>query len=148
MEVIVFLVTFYILFFVALTNPPNLTVRVPDITASLFDKLRLEYGETLSCPCSTTTVPYRDFVSYTISFHPVCSSVFISKEWIEALYLEDRSAFLVMDFRTTASSQVISMFTPNDVVDLNNRLFLSISMDISFESRCLQFHILNIARKN
>ena len=49
---------------------------------------------------------YNTFVSNTVSLHPVCSSVFVSQEWIKALYLSNASAFLVMDFRTTASSQV------------------------------------------
>ena len=54
------------------------------------------------------TMPYDAFVSNTISFHPVCSSVFVTKQWIEALYLHNASAYFIMDFRTTASSQVRS----------------------------------------
>ena len=81
-------------------------MSVSEITPSLFNELQRDYGDTLSCPCSKTTVPYREFVSYTISFHPVCSSVFVSQEWIGAVYLENRSAFAVTDFRTTATAQV------------------------------------------
>ncbi|CAF1459507.1 unnamed protein product, partial [Adineta steineri] len=44
-------------------------------------------------------------VSNTISFHPVCSSIYVSKEWIQALYLSYASSLLVPDFRTTAKSQ-------------------------------------------
>ena len=51
-------------------------------------------------------MPYNVFVSNTISFHPVCSSIFVSEEWIAALYIEYASIFLVMDFRSTAKSQV------------------------------------------
>jgi hypothetical protein len=72
----------------------------------LFKKLYNEHGETLSCPCSTTTVPYKDFVTNTVSFHPVCSSIFIDQQWVEALYLPNASSFFVVDFRTTAYSQV------------------------------------------
>jgi hypothetical protein len=99
-------VAIYILCFIAFIIPQTRTIKIPDITPSLFNQLRLEYGETLSCPCSTTAVSYKIFVSNTISFHPVCSSVFVSQQWIEALYLAYASEFLVMDFRTTASAQV------------------------------------------
>jgi hypothetical protein len=66
----------------------------------------MKYPETLSCPCSTATVLYQAFVSNTVTFHPVCSSVFVSQQWIEALYLPDASIYGVLDFRTTAKSQV------------------------------------------
>ena len=99
-------VTFYILFFIGFANPRSQLITVSSITPSLFEQLRLEHGESLSCPCSNSTMPYNAFVSNTISFHPVCSSVFVSKQWIEALYMHNASAYLVMDFRTTASSQV------------------------------------------
>ena len=88
-------------------NPQTQLVTVSNITPLLFDRLYLEHGETLSCPCKNTTVSYEAFVSTTISFHPVCSSVFVSEQWIKAVYLPYASTFLVMDFRTTASSQVV-----------------------------------------
>ncbi|CAF4387850.1 unnamed protein product, partial [Adineta steineri] len=101
-----FIITIYILFFIALINPQTQTITVPNITPILFDQLYHEYGETLSCPCKNTSIFYETFVTTEISFHPVCSSIFISKEWIQSLYHPYASAFLVMDFRTTASSQV------------------------------------------
>ncbi|CAF4050231.1 unnamed protein product [Adineta steineri] len=40
-----------------------------------------------------------------VSFHPVCSSIFVSREWIEGFYLPAANAYLLADFRTTAFSQ-------------------------------------------
>ncbi|CAF0768602.1 unnamed protein product [Adineta steineri] len=68
-----------------------------------FPSLRLEHGETLSCPCSTISILYADFVSHAISFDPVCTSIFTSRQWIEALYTPGPGT---EDFRQTASSQV------------------------------------------
>ncbi|CAF1196446.1 unnamed protein product [Adineta steineri] len=82
------------------------TVTISSITPSLFDQLRREHGETLSCPCSKITIPYNEFVTNNVSFHPLCSSLFVSQQWIEALYLFDSSIYLPMDFRTTGSTQV------------------------------------------
>jgi hypothetical protein len=102
----VLLVGLYVVVFVAAVTPQSRVVTVQHIHPTLFAELRYDHGETLSCPCSTTIVPYKVFVSNTISFHPICSSVFVSKEWIEALYLPYTSASLITDFRTTAKSQV------------------------------------------
>ncbi|CAF4033211.1 unnamed protein product [Adineta steineri] len=85
--------------------PTSRIVTISNITPSLFDQLHHEHGETLSCPCSTITVPYSIFVTNNVSFHPVCSSVFVSREWIEGFYLPIANAYLVDDFRTTAFSQ-------------------------------------------
>jgi hypothetical protein len=93
-------------FFVALVNPQNRLITISNITPSLFNDLYLKYGETLSCPCSTVTIPYSTFVTNNISFDPVCKSVFVSKQWIEAVYQPYSSSYLVMDFRKTANSQV------------------------------------------
>jgi hypothetical protein len=101
-----FLVSLYILFYTALMNPHLRTIPVSNISRDVFDQLYIEHAETLSCPCSTIKMPLKAFVSNTIKFHPVCSSIFISQEWIRALYLEDASRYGTGDFRTTASSQV------------------------------------------
>ncbi|CAF4335304.1 unnamed protein product, partial [Adineta steineri] len=64
---------------------------------------------------------YKNFVSNTIKLHPVCSSRFVSQEWIHALYLSNASQYGVSDFRTTASSQfeILSSFCSlaQDIVD-------------------------------
>jgi hypothetical protein len=51
-------------------------------------------------------VPYSSFVSNSIAFDPVCSSVFTSRQWIEALYMANATRYLPIDFRSSASSQV------------------------------------------
>jgi hypothetical protein len=76
------------------------------ISLNIIKGLYVEHSETLVCPCSTATIPYKDFVSNTITFHPVCSSIFVSQQWIEALYFPNASMYGVTDFRTTAKSQV------------------------------------------
>lgn len=105
-----FLVFVYVLFYITVMNREKQTIAISDNISDLFDQLYLEHGETLSCPCSTIAMPYETFVSHTIEFHPVCSSIFVSPEWIEALYLPDASKYGTGDFRTTASSQVIQHF--------------------------------------
>ncbi|CAF4204229.1 unnamed protein product [Adineta steineri] len=88
------------------------TVTESNITPVKFKELYSKYNKTLSCPCSSTSISYKNFVSSTIKLHPVCSSRFVSQEWIHALYLSNASRYRVSDFRTTASSQfeILSSF--------------------------------------
>lgn len=95
------------------------TVAVSNITPDLFNKLASEHGESLSCPCKTISVPFRDFLFNNVTTHPVCSSAFVDKQWIEGLYFKNASLYGVWDFRTTAFSQVcenyfvlLSLFSP------------------------------------
>ena len=103
---VLFLVPCYILAVTTLMSPQTRLITVSNITPLYFNHLRLNYGQTLSCPCTIDTIPYSNFVSNNISFDPVCSSIFTSRQWIEALYITNASRYLVYDFRTTASSQV------------------------------------------
>ncbi|CAF0767197.1 unnamed protein product [Adineta steineri] len=95
----------YILFFISLMNSQARLYSISNITPDLFTKLHYEYGQSLSCPCTTTNIPYNKFTSTIITYKPICSSIFVSEQWIKALYMPNSSTYLVMDFRTTASSQ-------------------------------------------
>ena len=105
-------------------SEPRLIV-ISNINSYEFEKLYLEHGDTLSCPCSTITIPYNIFVSSTITYHPICSSIFIDQQWIEALYLPDASRYGVADFRTTAKSQVKTI----NPIRFNSIIVLSLSFN-------------------
>ncbi|CAF4056673.1 unnamed protein product, partial [Adineta steineri] len=111
--------SFYVLLYVGLRNPQARMITISPITLNIFNELYLEYNETLSCPCSTTMVPYKNFVSQKFTFHPVCSSIFVSQRWIEALYLSNATKYFSLDFRTTASSQVRQYSSKNLILYLN-----------------------------
>ena len=96
----------YVLFYATLMKPQARTIVITDIDANKFEKIYLKYGDTLSCPCSKLAISYQTFVSNAIRFHPVCTSFFVTQQWIQALYLPDRSLYGIGDFRKTASSQV------------------------------------------
>ena len=101
------LVCLYILVYVNLMQTELTTMRVSNITFhQSFDKFYAEHHETLSCPCSTVRIPYRNVTSNHVTMHSICSSIFIDPQWREALYFTNASRFGVWDFRTTAYSQV------------------------------------------
>ena len=97
---------FYNLFIGTLMAPQTRTITVTNITQPVFNQLLQDHSQTLSCRCTTTSISYHTFVTTSARFHPLCSSDFISRSWIEALYLDQRSIFFVADFRTTAFAQV------------------------------------------
>ncbi|CAF1621173.1 unnamed protein product, partial [Adineta ricciae] len=104
--VLLLLVSLYVLFYLTLMTLYSQTITVSPITRSRFEHLHVDHAKTLSCPCSKTAIPHRNFISNNITFHPVCSSVFVSEPWIEALYLVNASDYGPADFRATAKSQV------------------------------------------
>ncbi|CAF1649187.1 unnamed protein product, partial [Adineta ricciae] len=108
--VILFTVCLYVLFYVTLMKVESQTVIVTKITPETFLQLNSEHGETLSCPCSIVTIPYKNFVSNEIIMHPICSSAFVDQQWIQAIYFEDASRYGVWDFRTSAYSQFELLF--------------------------------------
>ena len=91
---------------VTLMNPETRLITIKHISLSKYKDLRSIYGQELSCPCSNISISYNSFVSNTLSFDPVCTSTFVSRQWIEALYLPNASSYVRDDFRAIASSQV------------------------------------------
>ena len=99
-------VCFYVLFYTTLIEPKRQTVIIENINPDLFNELYNEHAESLSCSCSTVSIPYETFVSIHFTFQDVCSSYFIDPKWIEALYAPIASRYGVGSFQTTASFQV------------------------------------------
>ncbi|UJR18688.1 hypothetical protein I4U23_005595 [Adineta vaga] len=80
-------------------------IVISDITDMIFDKIHFKDKENLSCPCSNTIISYKKFISNEIKYHPICSSKFISQQWIDALYSTNASRYRARDFRAIAHSQ-------------------------------------------
>ncbi|CAF4078323.1 unnamed protein product [Adineta steineri] len=99
------MVSLYILFYIALIKPQSRTITEPYITPDIFNQLYIKYPTDLKCLCSNVTLSYETFVSQKITFHPVCSSIFVSEKWIKALYFLNASQYGAWDFRTIANSQ-------------------------------------------
>ena len=106
-----------------MVKPQSRTIVVSDVTPDIFTNVDPEHEKTLSCPCTTIFVPQKRFVSNQVQHHPVCQSIFVSQQWIEALYLENASRYRPSDFRTIAYSQVIEnvlFFTKSFLCVRNN----------------------------
>ncbi|CAF1432845.1 unnamed protein product [Adineta ricciae] len=99
------IVSLYIIFYISLLQPHPREIIILDVTPNVFDQLQHKYIKTLSCPCREVKIPYKAFVSTMMTLHPICSSVFVSDEWIEAFYLANASEYFLGDFANSAYSQ-------------------------------------------
>ncbi|CAF1329692.1 unnamed protein product [Adineta steineri] len=135
--VFLFIISLYVLFFIALLSPTSRIVTISNLTPLLSHQLHHEHDGTLSYPCSSITIPYSTFVTNMVSFHPVCSSGFVSREWIEGFYLPVANAYLLDDFRTTAFSQLELLAAlcsiSNDIVskallDIQNKQIVTVEL--------------------
>lgn len=80
-----------------------MTIKNPSVAD--FDHFVQSYAQTPNCRCFQATVVHRDFISFRQRFHPVCSSDFISQEWISFLFNANIDDFYPLDFRLSASAQ-------------------------------------------
>lgn len=70
----------YIIFTASSNEEVSITLYDP--SQSEFERLENIYPDTLVCPCRNIAVPYGSFISVTPVIHPICSSGFVSNEWI------------------------------------------------------------------
>jgi hypothetical protein len=78
----------------------NIEVKEPSYEH--FQSLTLRYQQTLRCSCDNVTIPHDSFIVLKPYFHQLCSSQFITQEWIDyiglaaGIYLSDDSVILVV----------------------------------------------------
>jgi hypothetical protein len=105
------------LFVVALSFPVYMslmnvtkTIVMKNPTVSDFAELYSEYPETLVCPCSQPWIVYSSFINIQYIFHQVCSSDFVTQDWISYLAMSTGTKFHY-DFRSTSSSSFQALAT-------------------------------------
>ncbi|UJR20228.1 hypothetical protein I4U23_023359 [Adineta vaga] len=81
-------------------------------TESDFLKLHGLYSTSLSCPCTSISIPYSTFL-YTIpSYHQICSSDFTSSQWMDYVaILDENTNYYSLDYRLHAGSYFQSLGT-------------------------------------
>ena len=62
------------------------------------------YPDTLTCPCSTVTIPYHNFMSFSPVLHQICSSDLITDDWISMLQ-QSTTHYIDIDWRNRAYRQ-------------------------------------------
>ncbi len=83
---ILLITAFFILILYTSLRQVTNTVIVKSPSVLEYTELSLQYPLTLRCPCSRIAIKYNQFISQIEpQYHQICSSVFISPEWIESM---------------------------------------------------------------
>ena len=70
--------------FTRLKNPTQI-VAVHNPSQAIYENLYGSYSTTLQCPCSEIVIPYGSFLSFTPVYHPICSSLYVTIQWINSV---------------------------------------------------------------
>lgn len=100
-----------ILIFFSMLSTQTYIENIDSPTQLDFERLHALYPNTLSCSCSQIIIPQKQFIQLSPNFHAVCSSIYISPQWFDAL-LESVStgvAIRFLDFRLVASSHFVQL---------------------------------------
>ncbi|CAF1054227.1 unnamed protein product [Adineta steineri] len=74
-------------------------------TIKEYKELIEQHPNTLSCPCERIAISYGEFINILPVYHQICSSDFVSQQWIDYLFYENSSYYFQLDFRHSASAQ-------------------------------------------
>ncbi|CAF3324431.1 unnamed protein product [Rotaria sp. Silwood2] len=117
-----------ILLYTSLTPKSKVVTIQAPINSFEFEKIYPLYSNTLQCPCKQISMLYGDFISTTefVSYHPVCSSVFVTGDWISYLMNEGKLPDWISDhdfrhwgavfFQTLRSLCSIATKTTDDIL--------------------------------
>ncbi|CAF1526169.1 unnamed protein product [Adineta ricciae] len=130
-----FIIMTILLLYTSLVNiTKTVIVKTPAVEKYL--ELYSQFPETLSCPCSAISISYGKFFLMNYTLHQVCSSDFVSDEWINYLtthinfvwYLWNRLDFRLISGETfrgikilcesleTTISQSLNQFYSNEYI--------------------------------
>ncbi|CAF3419966.1 unnamed protein product [Rotaria socialis] len=116
--------TSFILVISTLLSAEKNIITIHNPSLKVYKELQEKFSTTLNCPCLTNTMPYNQFIVVETAMHQICSSSFVSEQWISALFIPDASRYSGIDFRATASSQFELLKTLCEVA--RNNIFESL----------------------
>ncbi|CAF1229595.1 unnamed protein product [Adineta ricciae] len=113
-------------------------VSVTTPTFEQYQQLNSTHSQTLTCPCKHTSIDYHHFLRIEYTLHQVCTSVFVSSQWIEYLYhSHDNKNVFVEDFRKSGIHsfqalstlcELINRTISESLIQLRSNNYVSTSM--------------------
>lgn len=129
----------FVVFLIILTIYTSQVTALQSITInnpsySLYMQLYTQYPNTLTCPCTRISVPYKNYVQLNASYHEVCTSSFVEDKWINLLLSSQITIFASTEFRFTGPAffQALASFCrltqkliENELNNFANTLFIT-----------------------
>ncbi|CAF4341514.1 unnamed protein product [Rotaria sp. Silwood2] len=144
------------------SNVDKRIINIKNPSKIVYENLFKKFPLTLKCPCDQIVIPYGSFISFSPEYHPVCSSLFVSDEWILstrgryplAIYptvkFEESAPYF---FNTLATLCSLIQNTLSNAWQIFNRSSLITAQTLSYEelidrsNATLQQFILNTVAK-
>ncbi|CAF3810107.1 unnamed protein product [Adineta steineri] len=115
----------------------TITINVPTPTLTKYEQLYSKYSQTLTCPCKHISINYEKFLSIEYTFHQICTSVFITDEWISYLMMSNESTAANINFQWTGSNafqalgafcELIESTINNSLIQFNSTQYITASV--------------------
>ncbi|CAF0805382.1 unnamed protein product [Rotaria sordida] len=105
------LLILYFIFLFSAFKPKLVTVQIIKPSLSNYKDLLKDHSYSIQCSCSQISIQYETFLNIEPHFHDLCSSQFISDEWIHYIYGEGHLSrrFSFDDYRYSAPGQFLSL---------------------------------------
>ncbi|CAF4109656.1 unnamed protein product, partial [Adineta steineri] len=127
-----------LLFYTSLIDVTQ-TVNIREPTFAKYSQLYSAYPQTLTCPCTKISINYNTFLQLQYTFHQVCNSIFVNKDWIDYLFFVflGNGSVRTDDFRSIATNtfQGLSSFCAlvnqtisNGLTQFNSTQYISASV--------------------
>jgi hypothetical protein len=102
----------------------TITIKQPTVCA--YTELQTKYSQTLICPCTQISIDQQNFISFHPTFHQICSSDFISTQWIDYLIALDDVLADSLDLRSIGPSYFSTLlsFCNLSLETINNALII------------------------
>ena len=81
-----------------------ITVTISKPTQNQYEELQIKFSNILQCPCKDISIAYEKFIDIKTVYHQICSSDFLSQQWINFLFHENMSYYFQLDFRHSATA--------------------------------------------
>ena len=122
------------------------TIQILKPSISDYENLLVQHSDSVDCPCSKTSFKYETFLQIEPHFHEICSSDFVSNNWIMYMYAENNLLlrFNQTDFRATAVGQfqLLTSFCQLSKKTIDDTLFQLITTDL-INTRLMSESIMN-----
>lgn len=97
-------------------------IQIENPSLPIYLDLYEKYGN-VKCPCSQISISYEKFLEISSEFHQICSSDFVSDEWIRFLYDKNVTTLrYTVDFRATAFNQfqILQQLCQSSIIAIND----------------------------
>ena len=102
------------------------TILKPNLAT--FENLYASYASTLQCPCNQIIIPYSSFIVLSPTYHPICSSLYVSEIWITWISYEkeDNRTRYYPDFRIAGIYffNMLSTFCSHVQITVNEAVYV------------------------